>query len=71
MLKTIEQEISELPSNSQKKFAKTMTEVLSDNFWLRSRGLENSTPWMVAFVLYNEIFEGDFSYLHMRDTYKN
>ncbi len=71
MVKTIDDQINELPFGEKKRFMETLDAVRQDSYWQRLRGLEKAGEQTIKSILYGEMFNNDFSYLHMHDDKKN
>ena len=64
MVQTTDKQISELSPENRENFLKTLDDVIRDSTWQALRGLEGTGTEMVKMVLYGEMFEKDYSYLH-------
>ncbi len=62
--KNTSEKIKQLSGESRERFQQNLASV--DETWLSFRGLDDSNCGenMVKIVLYKEMFENDFSYLH-------
>ena len=62
----INEKIEQLSEEDRGKFNENLSAILEDDEWFSHRGLDDSnySGQMVKMILYNEIFENDFSYLH-------
>ena len=60
------EKIEELSEGDRRKFNETLEAILRGETWFVQRGLDpfNYDKKMVKTILYNEMFEGDFSYLY-------
>lgn len=62
----INEKIEQLSGENKERFQQNLASVLEDDSWFSLRGLDDSnySEQMVKMILYNEMFENDFSYLH-------
>jgi len=62
----IDDKINSLSEKDRNNFEETLTAVLEDDDWLGFRGFDDETfsQDTLRLVLYREMFEKDFSYLH-------
>ena len=64
------EKIEQLSEDNRRKFDENLSAILEDDEWFSLRGLDDSncSEKMVKMILYNEIFENDFSYLHRNES---
>ena len=60
------EKIGKLSGEAKERFQQNLAAVLENDDWLSFRGFNDSNynRQMIEIVLYNEMFEKDFSYLH-------
>ncbi len=68
-MENIDNRVRELSGEDRRRFEKALSAVLEDDMWFSLRGINYDNRMMAKIVLYNEMFEGDFS--HLRGDYLN
>jgi len=68
-MENIDNRVRELSGEDRRRFEKALSAVLEDDMWFSLRGINYDNRMMAKIVLYNEMFEGDFS--HLRRDYLN